>query len=56
MGFLADCRRMNVALTRGRRSLWVIGHSATLEACEPWQVGGVAAAAAAALPALLACL
>lgn len=28
---------MNVALTRARRSLWVVGHSATLSGCQPWQ-------------------
>lgn len=30
IGFLADERRMNVALTRGRYAVWVIGHAATL--------------------------
>jgi superfamily I DNA and/or RNA helicase len=35
IGFLADVRRMNVALTRARRKLLVIGDSATL-AAEPF--------------------
>ena len=35
IGFLADVRRMNVALTRARRKLLVIGDSATLS-CHPF--------------------
>ncbi|KDN35153.1 hypothetical protein RSAG8_11841, partial [Rhizoctonia solani AG-8 WAC10335] len=33
IGFLADERRMNVALTRSRSSLFILGHAATLERC-----------------------
>ena len=28
---------MNVAVTRARRSLWIVGHSRTLEGCPPWK-------------------
>ncbi|KDQ11409.1 hypothetical protein BOTBODRAFT_135716 [Botryobasidium botryosum FD-172 SS1] len=35
VGFLADRRRMNVALTRSRSSLFVLGHAATLERADP---------------------
>ncbi|CAL1713074.1 unnamed protein product [Somion occarium] len=31
VGFLSDIRRMNVALTRARSSLFILGHAATLE-------------------------
>ena len=37
VGFLSDSRRMNVALTRARRQLIVIGDSATLGADEFFQ-------------------
>jgi ATP-dependent RNA/DNA helicase IGHMBP2 len=41
VGFLADVRRMNVALTRARRKLLVIGDSATLS-CDPFYASMVA--------------
>ena len=33
LGFLLDLRRMNVAMTRPRRHLFVVGDSATLAGC-----------------------
>lgn len=35
VGFLADVRRMNVAITRSRSSLYILGHTATLERSDP---------------------
>ncbi|KAL3682269.1 hypothetical protein R1sor_000291 [Riccia sorocarpa] len=36
IGFVADVRRMNVALTRARFSCWVVGHAATLQSNRSW--------------------
>jgi hypothetical protein len=34
---LPSRRRMNVALTRARTSLWVVCHAATLRGSTPWE-------------------
>jgi superfamily I DNA and/or RNA helicase len=37
LGFLLDVRRMNVAITRPRHWLYIIGNADTLERSEVWK-------------------
>ncbi|XP_033101903.1 uncharacterized protein LOC117105022 isoform X2 [Anneissia japonica] len=37
IGFVADCNRMNVALTRAKMALYIVGHFKTLQMNEDWR-------------------
>ncbi|KAF9662344.1 hypothetical protein SADUNF_Sadunf18G0043100 [Salix dunnii] len=36
IGFVADVRRMNVALTRAKLSLWILGNTRILQTNQNW--------------------
>ena len=61
-GFVNDIRRMNVAITRAKRSLWVLGSRATLRSNPEWAalirwagIGGLPAGVAVACCACTPC-
>jgi senataxin len=37
LGFLSDYRRMNVAITRAKSFLWIVGSGRTLKRDKNWQ-------------------
>ncbi|KAK9867986.1 hypothetical protein WJX84_009523 [Apatococcus fuscideae] len=36
VGFVADVRRLNVAITRAKKAMWILGNAATLERSPVW--------------------
>jgi superfamily I DNA and/or RNA helicase len=36
IGFVNDIRRLNVAITRAKRALWILGSAATLRTAPVW--------------------
>ena len=37
IGFLKEWQRLNVAVTRAKYALWIVGHGSTLSADEEWK-------------------
>ena len=37
LGFVSDIRRMNVAITRSKMMLWIVGDMETLQTDEAWK-------------------
>lgn len=37
IGFMGDWRRLNVAITRAKYSMWIVGHAGTLRKDNEWR-------------------